>query len=712
MISMLLRHGALVIIGAAGATAPIAGLVLVLLGASAVIALSYSQWTTVRTALVVTFYWSVALAVVSIWLPAHVPTWPELLAFDFTVWLVPIFVHAVHEAKTRRDVHGLPIPAFVYREGARGACHVTATNELAREQFGDHVLELMGRASEAVSEGWIHATLTRDDHDEHVAMNVKHVTARTRLVMVLEQTTLETRIIELERVIDAVSEARWEWNLSTGESNVVGEGVRYLGYESEDLHGNTSAWESFIHPDDYDEAMRRRADYLSGKRRTYRAEYRVLRKDGSYRWVVSRGEVVERDDEGNALRVAGTFTDITELKEATADRDRLQVQLRHAQKLNALGQLTGGIAHDFNNILASVLGHAELALIESRAMASSQITGYLEEIQQAAGRARNLISQMLAFSRGIKSGEETIAVAPLLRESIKLLRPVLPATVEIRTEIDEAAPDIRIDPVQLQQVVLNLCINARDAMGEMGELDIRVKAARLEGEHCASCMAPVIGDFVEISVEDNGQGIESEHLSYIFDPFFSTKDVGKGSGLGLSVVHGIMHERRGHIILESDVGQGSRFRLLFPVAEGRASVALPQDPKVTSIRQGIGEHILLVDDEQSVANFMRVLLERRGYKVTVCTNSRDALIMFQEDPTDFDIVITDQTMPHMTGVELADEMMAVRPDAPVIICSGYSEFVNEESAIEMGFRGFLEKPINSDKLFALLDGIIDRRVAS
>jgi CheY-like chemotaxis protein len=345
-------------------------------------------------------------------------------------------------------------------------------------------------------------------------------------------------------------------------------------------------------------------------------------------------------------------------------------------------------------------------------MASSQITGYLEEIQQAAARARNLISQMLAFSRGIKSGEETIAVAPLLTESIKLLRPVLPATVEIRTDIDDATPAIRIDPVQLQQVVLNLCINARDAMGEMGELDIRVKAARLEGEHCASCMAPIIGDFVEISVEDNGQGIEGEHLSYIFDPFFSTKDVGKGSGLGLSVVHGIMHERRGHIILESDIGQGSRFRLLFPVAEGRASVPLQQDPKVTSIRQGIGEHILLVDDEQSVANFMRVLLERRGYKVTVCTNSRDALILFQENPADFDIVITDQTMPHMTGVELADEMMAVRPDAPVIICSGYSEFVNEESAIEMGFRGFLEKPINSDKLFAMLDGIIDRRVAS
>lgn len=548
--------------------------------------------------------------------------------------------------------------------------------------------------------------------DEHVAMNVKYVTARTRLVMVLEQTALETRIIELERVIDAVSEARWEWNVATGESNVLGEGVRYLGYESEDLHGNPAAWASFIHPDDSEEALRRLAEYLSGKRRTYRGEYRVLRKDGSYRWVVSRGEVVERDDEGKPLRMAGTFTDITELKEATADRDRLQVQLRHAQKLNALGQLTGGIAHDFNNILASVLGHAELALIESRAMASSQITGYLEEIQQAAARARNLISQMLAFSRGIKSGEETIAVAPLLTESIKLLRPVLPATVEIRTDIDDATPAIRIDPVQLQQVVLNLCINARDAMGEMGELDIRVKAARLEGEHCASCMAPIIGDFVEISVEDNGQGIEGEHLSYIFDPFFSTKDVGKGSGLGLSVVHGIMHERRGHIILESDIGQGSRFRLLFPVAEGRASVPLQQDPKVTSIRQGIGEHILLVDDEQSVANFMRVLLERRGYKVTVCTNSRDALILFQENPADFDIVITDQTMPHMTGVELADEMMAVRPDAPVIICSGYSEFVNEESAIEMGFRGFLEKPINSDKLFAMLDGIIDRRVAS
>ncbi|MEJ2131085.1 MAG: response regulator [Gammaproteobacteria bacterium] len=711
MISMLLQHGALAISGAAGATAPIAGLVLVLLGASAVISLSYSQWTTVRTALVITFYWTVALAMVTIWVPAHLPTWPELVAFDGAVWLVPLFVHAVREAKFRRDVHGLPIPTFVYREGAQGSCQVTAMNDLAREHFGDHVIELMGRASEAVGEGWIHTTLARDDRDEQVAMNVKRVSQRTRLVMILEQTTLETRINELERVIDAVSEARWEWNLATGESTVVGDGVRYLGYEGDDLQGSPSVWEKFIHPDDYDEALRRTAEYLSGKRRTYRAEYRVLRKDGTYRWVLSRGEVVEHNDEGNPVRLAGTFTDITELKEATADRDRLQVQLRHAQKLNALGQLTGGIAHDFNNILASVLGHAELALIESRAMGSSQITGYLEEIQQAAARARNLISQMLAFSRGIKSGEETIAVAPLMSESIKLLRPVLPATVEIQTDIDDATPDIRIDPVQLQQVVLNLCINARDAMGEMGVLTLAVKTRHLDGENCASCMAPIFGDFVEISVEDDGQGIEGEHLGYIFDPFFSTKDVGKGSGLGLSVVHGIVHERRGHIILESHVGQGSRFRLLFPVAEGRVSVHQPE-AKVTSIRQGIGEHILLVDDEQSVANFLRVLLERRGYKVTVCTKSREALRMFQENPAEFDMVITDQTMPHMTGVELADEMMAVRPDVPVIICSGYSEFVNEESAIEMGFRGFLEKPINSDKLFAMLDGIIDHRVAS
>lgn len=710
MISMLLQHGALVIIGVAGATAPIAGLVLVLLGASAVIALSYSQWTSVRTALVVTFYWTVALAFVTVWVPAHLPSWPELVAFDAVVWLVPLFVHALQEAKSRRDVHGLPIPAFVYREGAGGACHVTATNDLARKHFGDHVLELMGRASESVGDEWIRATLSRGDHDEHVAMNVRHITAHTRLVLVLEQTALEARIGELERVIDAVSEARWEWNLATGESNVVGEGVRYLGYGSDDFRGGPSAWEKFIHPDDYEDAVRRTTEYLSGRRRTYRAEYRVLRKDGTYRWVVSRGEVVECDDEGNPVRVAGTFTDITELKEATADRDRLQVQLRHAQKLNALGQLTGGIAHDFNNILASVLGHAELTLIESRALGSSQITDYVEEIQQAAERARDLISQMLAFSRGIKSGEETIAVVPLMREFIKLLRPVLPATVEIRTEIDEDVPDVRIDPIQLQQVVLNLGINARDAMGEMGELTIAVNVRTLDGEQCASCMAPIFGEFVEISVADDGQGIEGEHLGYIFDPFFSTKDVGKGSGLGLSVVHGIVHERRGHIVLDSEVGQGSRFLLLFPVAAGR--VAKPsQESKVRSIRQGIGEHILLVDDEQSVASFMQVLLERRGYKVTLCTNSGDALMMFQESPRDFDMIITDQTMPHMTGVELADEMMAVRPDVPVIICSGYSEFVNEESAIEMGFRGFLEKPINSDKLFSLLDGIIDRRAA-
>ncbi len=345
---------------------------------------------------------------------------------------------------------------------------------------------------------------------------------------------------------------------------------------------------------------------------------------------------------------------ITGEKRAEAERHRFEARLRQAQKMEAIGQLTGGIAHDFNNILASVMGYVVLAEERVTDAGDAKSVEYLDQALASCRRARNLIQQMLTFSRGGRGEPRALSLATVVREATPMLRSALPSTLAIDVDVDDTAPAVWMDEVQVHQVLLNLAINARDAMSEGGALRIAVRRSELHDAVCTSCRAVVSGNYIELSVVDNGKGIDPGLLERIFDPFFSTKAPGRGSGMGLSMVHGIVHEHGGHVIVESDWGKGSRFRILLPEHGGAPR---PVEPPVAgrAAREPLQGRVLLVDDEPSVLAVMRETLEAWGLEVEACPSADAAEQAFLQTG-EFDLLVTDQAMPVATGMDLATRL--------------------------------------------------------
>jgi len=392
--------------------------------------------------------------------------------------------------------------------------------------------------------------------------------------------------------------------------------------------------------------------------------------------------------------------DITERKQAEEARGRLEAQLRQAQKMEAIGQLTGGIAHDFNNILQSVLGNLTLAEERIEELGDAKLARYLERAQLSAQRGRELIQQMLTFSRGRRGEPRLMALAPLVAEATKLLRPSLPATIEVSMELSDEAPPVKVDPVQAEQVLLNLCINARDAMSGHGTIGLAVRQALASPQLCTACRQRFAGHFVELAVRDSGPGIEAAVLDRMFEPFFSTKEVGKGSGMGLSMVHGIVHEHGGHIIVETEPGKGALFRVLLPAGAGRAADEAKPAPR--KVKPKLAGSVLVVDDEDMILEFMGDLLSGWGLEVTLKSSGLEAKHAFAAEPQRYDLVLTDQTMPRVTGLELARQIRAIRPDTPVILYTGYGEHIAEHELAAAGVRALARKPVEPAELFTLL----------
>jgi PAS domain S-box-containing protein len=403
--------------------------------------------------------------------------------------------------------------------------------------------------------------------------------------------------------------------------------------------------------------------------------------------------------------VLGIVRDISARRQAEARREQLEAQLRQSQKMEAIGQLTGGIAHDFNNLLTSIMGYVVLAGEREAAHGDAKLAKYLEQAHLSCARARDLIQQMLTFSRGQRGEPRPLSVVPCTRESVKLLRSSLPATVEIETDLARDVPAVLLDPVQLDQILLNLCINARDAMGGIGSIRVGVEPVDARDLVCASCRQRVSGPFVGITVADSGPGIAPEVVERMFEPFYTTKDVGKGSGMGLATVHGIVHEHGGHVIVDTAPGQGAQFRIVFPPlhVENRAAAGwVPGREAAASSRHALRGRVLVVDDEESVAEFMRDLLESWGLEVATAAGAAEACARFARDPHAYDAVITDQTMPRTTGLGLARELLAIRPDTPILLYTGFGEGLGEDRARAAGVRALVRKPVEPQALFNLL----------
>ncbi len=411
---------------------------------------------------------------------------------------------------------------------------------------------------------------------------------------------------------------------------------------------------------------------------------------------------VVQGDEGP--RFICYLRDITERKQAETERVRLEQQLRQAQRMEAIGHLTGGIAHDFNNLLTSMLGYTVMAQEQAEQLHNERLDKYLARVQRSAEKARDLIQQMLTFSRGSRGKPQAVALDLVLGDFIKLVESTLPASVELEIELTRDLPQVLVDPVQLEQVLMNLCINARDAMGSAGRLRVSLRLEDRQEDACASCQQPVQGRFVALTVSDSGPGIAAAVRAHMFEPFFSTKPSGQGSGMGLSMVHGIVHEYAGHILLETAPGMGTTFRILIPLLsalnsgeQARPATQLPPMP-----RSALHGRVAVVDDDQQVAEFMVELLEGWGLSAQAFCDAEQASELLVADPYAWDFIILDQSMPRLSGLQLARRVLAARTDLPIALYTGFSDALVETEVMAQGLKALLSKPLDQSRLHALL----------
>ncbi|MBF0525322.1 MAG: PAS domain S-box protein [Deltaproteobacteria bacterium] len=471
-----------------------------------------------------------------------------------------------------------------------------------------------------------------------------------------------------------------------------------LGYALEEMSNRT--FQEIIHPEDLSDCSLNMQRLTAGELRDFSIEQRYRHKDGSHVWVnltvSSMWEEGDRPDYYIAV-----VEDITMQKRAEAEREKLEKQLRQAQKMEAIGTLAGGIAHDFNNILGSIFGYTQLALDDAKSGIANR--DFLEEIFKAAVRARDLVKQILTLSRQSDLEKKPFDISLIIKESIKLFRASLPANILIEQEISAKESIISGDPTQIHQVLINLATNAAHAMMENGGvLGIRLSDFCLDVDSAAGDVKLTPGPYLKLSVSDTGHGIESNVIDKIFDPFFTTKETGKGTGMGLAIVHGIVKKHGGAISAYSEPGKGSTFNIILPMAKKTIE---PEANLVEDIPRG-SETVLLVDDEPGLLDAGKKMLTRLGYKVVAKAGSLEALAAFVRQPDGFDLVVTDMAMPTMTGDKLAKELIRLRPDIPVILCTGFSEVTSEEKAKEIGVKGFLMKPIDLNRLAKLIREVL------
>ncbi|MGE4559249.1 MAG: PAS domain S-box protein [Desulfobulbus sp.] len=539
--------------------------------------------------------------------------------------------------------------------------------------------------------------VARDEHGTPLRI-VGTLTDVTRLKAQEE----ELRISEQRRklALEAAQAGTWEWDMTTDESSWSDEIWSLYDLKPFSCSPSYNEWLKIIHPDDRQQTMENLHRAIESKK-SFRLEWRVLLQGGTLRWLMARGRPTF-DGQGNLLRYLGVVMDITEHKENEASRTLLENQLQQAQKMETIGTLAGGIAHDFNNILAAIIGYTEMA--RNNNVSGAEINRDLTKVLDAAGRATNLVRQILAFSRKSRTERAPLEPIHLIKEAVKLLRPALPSTITIKPVRNKSSQRILADPTQIHQVVMNLCTNAFQAMEATGgELEISLEDCVLDLIDFSHDPKARPGNHVRLSIADTGPGITPEIMDKIFDPYFTTKEVGRGTGLGLAIVHGIVTEAGGFVRCASKIGKGTAFQVYFPAVVGDEQ---PLSVQVTADFSG-KERILLVDDEEMLAEMERTMLERLGYQVSVRTNGRDALALFQETPDAFDAVITDQTMPGMTGIDLARNLLQKRPELPIILCTGYSSLINEQRARSHGIKGFAMKPMSNKGLAQLLRNVLD-----
>lgn len=459
-------------------------------------------------------------------------------------------------------------------------------------------------------------------------------------------------------------------------------------------------WDA-VHPQDQEYVLTRVAESTTDG---FLAEFRIVRPDQAVRFIRVRTFPL-RNAEGAVIRMAGVAEDMTEQRRVQETLVKSERQFRQSSRMEAIGTLAGGIAHDFNNILTAILGYTELGL--ASVPKDSRTQRNLQEVLTAGHRAKHLVLQILAFSRQSTQGKKPTAIQPVIQEALKLLRATIPTTIDIRQSLKSDA-SVLGDSTQLHQVLVNLCTNAEYAMRERGgRLDVTLEDLEVTEEKVESVSGLHVGSHVRLTIQDNGTGMSSDVLERMFDPFFTTKPIGEGSGMGLAVVHGIVANHGGALMVDSQRGKGTRVDVYLPTIPSMAGEGLGEQGSIPLGK----ETILFVDDEETIVRLGKEFLSQLGYTVDVQTSSLEALTVFRNNPGRFDLVITDQTMPGLTGEALSRELLRIRPELPIILCTGFSHIMTAEKAKALGIQAYLMKPLAIQDLAPIVRHVLDKTLS-
>ena len=517
---------------------------------------------------------------------------------------------------------------------------------------------------------------------------------------VTDQKNAEKALRESERrfalAMEFANDGLFDWNIVNNKIYYSPVWKRLLGYEDDELPNDFSVWETLIHPEDAKRSWKMQNELINKKRDKFEIEFRMKHKDGHWVDILSRANAIF-DDANKAVRIIGTHVDITKRKE-------LETQLQQARKMESIGTLAGGIAHEFNNVLSIILGNAELAIDDVPDWNPAKES--LREIRKASFRAKDVVRQILSFARKTMTALKPVEINTIVKETLKLMRASIPAMVEIQTKISHEPKMIMGDPTEIHQIVINLCTNASYAMKTSGgTLTVTISEVTLDEGTASRYEDLSPGDFVRLTVRDTGEGITPDVLEKVFEPYFTTKEFGAGSGMGLAVVYGIVKKCKGAIKITSAFGEGTIVEVLFPKIDEETPA---KEKKDGQLPKG-NERVLLVDDDTSIVTMISQMLIRLGYAVTEMTDSTAALERFKSAPDDFDLVITDMAMPKMSGDQLAAELMKVRKSVSILLCTGHSDTIDEKKARRIGIKGFAMKPLDKGKLAKAVRAALDDR---
>ncbi len=489
------------------------------------------------------------------------------------------------------------------------------------------------------------------------------------------------------KILLAANIGTWNWDLTTNKVRFDRRYYEMAGYTVNEFPHQLVEFQQRVHPDDLDGVMDAARRHLEGTIDRFVVEFRFRTKDCGWIWIMGRGVIVERADDGTPLRFVGTHTDITDRKRAEEEHDKLQAQLHQSQKMESVGRLAGGVAHDFNNMLAVILSRSELLLMGTPKDHSSYEE--IEEIIKVAKRSAGLTSQLLAFARRQSIVPEILDLNDAVTRTLSMLRYLIGENVDLIWRPGTDVWPVEMDPGQVDQILANLCVNARDAIAGHGSVVIETRNVDSKATEVGGRAGLLPSSYVELTVRDDGCGMDPDVLANIFEPFFTTKATGQGTGLGLSTVYGIVRQNDGFIEVESTPQAGSTFHIFLPRYQG--AVGQHTLEPTSALPEGHGETILLVEDEASLLVTARSMLDKLGYNVLAAASPKEALQQLSND-TEVDLLLTDVVMPGMNGRELAERVCQMQPGIRVLFMSGYApDAVLETSNLGTGVR-YIQKP--------------------